>query len=81
MKPVRTLVLSGITLLAFWIVLTVAVGIVSVGWALHPGRRAVTQADETHAQSIAESDGAQLTEVVVRADDGVRLRGVEHAAT
>ena len=75
MKPVRTLVLSGVTLLAFWIVLTVAVGIVSIEWALHPGRHVLTQADEAHAQSIAESDGAPLTEVSVRADDGARLRG------
>jgi uncharacterized protein len=75
MKPARTLVLLGITLPALWIALTVAIGIASVDWALHPRRRMLTQADEAHAQSIAQSDGARLTEVGVRADDGVRLRG------
>jgi fermentation-respiration switch protein FrsA (DUF1100 family) len=66
---------AGLTVVAAWLVVCTVVGVVTADWALHPMRRAPTQADVEHAEAIAARDHASLADVQVTADDGVTLRG------
>ncbi len=62
-------------LVAVWLVVCAAIGIVATEWALHPGRRALDAKAEAIAQEIALRNHAELTEVSVTASDGATLRG------
>jgi len=64
-----------LTVVAAWLAVCAAVGVVAADWALHPMRRAPTTADVEQAKSIAARDHAALADVQVTADDGVTLRG------
>ena len=75
MKPVCTLLRWAAVLVAVWLALCVAIGIVATNWALQPGRRALTAQDKGRAQTIAMRNHAELTEVDLTADDGAMLRG------
>lgn len=57
-----------------WLAACGIAGIVSVEWALHPMRSALTQDDENQAAAIAESRGAILRQAEITASDGAILR-------
>jgi dipeptidyl aminopeptidase/acylaminoacyl peptidase len=71
----RTFLRWGLWVVAVWVVVCTIVGVVATGWALHPMRRAPTQADVERAKEIAARDHASLTDVQLTAEDGVVLRG------
>jgi pimeloyl-ACP methyl ester carboxylesterase len=62
-------------LLAAWVVLCAAAGILATDWALHPGRRLLGADSEAIAYAIAERNDAKLSNVSITANDGVTLRG------
>ena len=74
MKNMRVLLRWGVVLVAVWLVVCAAVGILAAEWALHPGRRALSQEDKVRAHAMAERNHAQLAEVSVTAEDGATLR-------
>ncbi len=57
-----------------WLAVCAIAGVVSVEWALHPTRSALTQDDEEQAVAIAESHGAPLQQVEITANGGAILR-------
>jgi dipeptidyl aminopeptidase/acylaminoacyl peptidase len=75
MKPMRTLLRWCGTVVAAWLVLCVAIGILATEIALHPGRRALTPKMVADAQALAKLNQAELAEVSVTAADGATLRG------
>jgi hypothetical protein len=62
-------------LVAAWVILCAAIGIVATVWTLHPGRSLPGLESKALAQAIAVRNGAELSEVAVIADDGITLRG------
>jgi uncharacterized protein len=59
---------------AVWLILCGVAGILTVDWALHPPRLALTPDDEAHAAAIAKGHGANLQQVEITANDGAILR-------
>ena len=62
-------------LVAVWLVVCVAIGVVATEWALHPGRKTLGPKAEAITQEIALRNRAELAEVSVTANDGATLRG------
>ncbi len=58
-----------------WLALCSLIGVVAAEGALHPVRRALTQGDQTEANTIADEDSAALQNVAIRAQDGTHLSG------
>jgi dipeptidyl aminopeptidase/acylaminoacyl peptidase len=75
MKKMRTCLRWTAALVAVWLVVSAAVGILAAELALHPGRRALGPQDEERAQAVAARNHAQWAEVSVAGDDGATLRG------
>jgi dipeptidyl aminopeptidase/acylaminoacyl peptidase len=75
MKLVRSLLRWTLALVAAWIFLCIAAGILATEAALHPRRHFLLAKAETDAQSIALRNQAELTEVSVAAADGATLHG------
>jgi uncharacterized protein len=75
MRRTRLLVWSGLVSLAGWIVICGAIGVVAAEGALHPQRMPLDSSATAQAQLCASRNHASLTEVSVRASDGVLLRG------
>jgi uncharacterized protein len=74
MKLARRIQFTGFVLIALWLLLCAAIGIVAGEMALHPGRRVVNSQAGTLAQSIASRNHAVLSEVSIAAADGATLR-------
>jgi hypothetical protein len=74
MKFARRLFISGLVLVALWLVICAAIGVVAGEMALHPGRRVLSQQARDIAQEIATRNHAALTEVSINAADGATLR-------
>jgi len=74
MKLERRLLICGVALVAIWLVICSAIGIVSVEMALHSGRRPLEPQAEALAQVIAARNDAELAQVSVTAKDGATLR-------
>jgi hypothetical protein len=74
MKIFRSFLRWGAALVAVWLVLNVAVGLVAVETALHPGRRSLGPEADATAQAIALRNHAELAEVSVVASDDATLR-------
>jgi hypothetical protein len=75
MNRARIFVLWSAVVIAVWLAVTAAAGIVAAEWALHPVRRALGPEDAERTQAVAARNRAQLTEVFIAADDGAPLRG------
>ncbi|MGA3080619.1 MAG: hypothetical protein ABSD44_04465 [Terracidiphilus sp.] len=75
MRHARRYLCWGLALVAVWLVLCVAVGIVATEWALHPGRRLLGMEAEARAQAVAARNHAEMDEVSILAEDRVTLRG------
>jgi uncharacterized protein len=75
MRHARRYLYWGMALVAVWLVLYVAAGVVAMEWALHPGRRLLEAGAEAQAQAAAAHNHAELTEATIQAGDGVTLRG------
>jgi fermentation-respiration switch protein FrsA (DUF1100 family) len=73
MKNMRILLHCSAVLVAVWLIVCTAVGILAAEWALHPGRRALGLRAEALAQAIASRDQAQLAEISITAQDGAIL--------
>ena len=73
MTNMRVLLRWGVVLVAVWLIVCTVVGIVAAEWALHPGRRALSQEVKVRAQAIAERNQAQLAEISVTARDAAAL--------
>lgn len=59
---------------AVWLGICAVAGIYSAEGALHPGRRALTPADEARASAMAKADRSVLQSVSITAADGTVLR-------
>jgi fermentation-respiration switch protein FrsA (DUF1100 family) len=75
MKHLRYWLYCGLTLGAVWFVFCVAVGVLAMEMALHPGRRLLGPEASAEAQAFAARNDAELAEVSILAADGVTLRG------
>ena len=64
----------GAALVAVWIVLCAAIGILAAELVLHPGRHALGSQAGVRAQAVAARNHAELKDVSVIADDGAMLR-------
>src|ERR1035438_6534096 len=58
-----------------WLVLCMAIGVVTMQWALHPWRRALRPKAGAEAQAIAARNHAVLSKAAVTASDGTTLHG------
>lgn len=74
MKIFRSFLRWGAALVAVGLVISVAIGLVAVEAALHPGRRSLGPEAEATAQAIALRNHAELAEVSVVANDRTTLR-------
>jgi dipeptidyl aminopeptidase/acylaminoacyl peptidase len=74
MQIFRRFLRWGVALIAVWLVLSVAIGLVAVEAALHTGRRSLGPEAEAFAQAIALRNHAELAEVSVVANDRATLR-------
>ena len=74
MQRLRSFLRWGVTLVTVWLVLSVAIGVIAVEAALHPGRRSLGPEAEATAQAIALRNHAELAEVSVVANDKATLR-------
>ena len=61
-------------MIAAWLVLCSAIGTVAADGALHPGKRSLEPEDQAQAGGVSARNHAILTDVEVRAGDGVTLR-------
>jgi pimeloyl-ACP methyl ester carboxylesterase len=75
MKHLRFCLRWGLALIAAWLILCAAIGILAMEMALHPGRRSLGPESKAEAQAIADRNHADLAEVSVTASDGTTLRG------
>jgi hypothetical protein len=57
-----------------WLAFCVVVGVVATEGALHPGRKPLSESDWTAVRDVAARNHAELKEVSVDAQDGVKLR-------
>ncbi|MGO8759827.1 MAG: alpha/beta hydrolase [Terracidiphilus sp.] len=74
MKLLIRILWSVAALAAVWLGVCAVAGIQSAEGALHPGRRALTPADEAQAAAMAKADNATLQPTAITAADGVVLR-------
>jgi dipeptidyl aminopeptidase/acylaminoacyl peptidase len=72
-KREHNLVSWALSCLAVWLVSSAFVGIVAVEGALHTPRKPLGPADKEFAQTIATRNQAAMSEVAIRAEDGVTL--------
>jgi len=74
MRHVRRLFISASILVATWLVVCSAIGIVAAEMALHPARSVESVQFEELAQAVASRNHAVLTNVSISAADGTTLR-------
>ncbi len=74
MKNPRSFLAAAVALIAGWLALTSAIGILLGEMALHPARRPLAPEAAELAQSIAARNRAVLADVSVAAEDGATLR-------
>jgi dipeptidyl aminopeptidase/acylaminoacyl peptidase len=75
MKRLRTTLLWALTISAFWLAVSIPLGIIAVRLSLHPARRALGQVDEASVRETATRNQADLTDAAIPAPDGVSLKG------
>ena len=66
-----------LVLLGLYLAACVAIGVTVAEIALHPHHRALTDAEQVYAHAWATDDGATLTNVEIKAADGIPLRAWE----
>jgi hypothetical protein len=74
MKRMRKLIFWSAVLVAAWLVVCAAIGILAAELVLHPGRRALGPQAEVRAQAVAARNHAELKEVSITTADGATLR-------
>lgn len=66
-----------LAILGLYLIACAVLGVVVAEVALHPPRHAITAPEEAGASAWAENDGARLSNVEIRATDGIALRAWE----
>jgi uncharacterized protein len=74
MRPARIFVRWSVSLAAFWLAITVAIGIFAAESALHPGRSVEGPTEEQLAQSVAARNHALIADASITAADGATLQ-------
>jgi len=74
MRFLRKCLLWAAGVVAVWIAPCACASMFLVDWALHPGRRPLTPADEARAAAVADSSHATLQQATITASDGAVLR-------
>ncbi|MGA3371434.1 MAG: hypothetical protein ABSC48_06690 [Terracidiphilus sp.] len=75
MKHLRSCLRWSLALVAVWLILCAAIGILAMEMALHPGRRLLEPKSVAEAQAVADRNHADLAEVSIVASDGATLLG------